>query len=69
VLSQTCGSAFWPLNPQNPPPIITVGLILIWVIVAVYVISLLMSKKQQTLYDMIAGSYVIRVPRLSQAPS
>jgi uncharacterized RDD family membrane protein YckC len=56
----------WPFNPQTPPPIITVGLILVWVIAAVYVISLLMSKKHQTFYDMIAGSYVVRVPQLSR---
>lgn len=57
----------WPFNPQTPSPIITAELILVWVIVGVYVISLLVSKKHQALYDMIAGSYVVRVPRLSQA--
>jgi hypothetical protein len=32
-----------------------VGLILVWVIVAVYVISLLVSRTGQTLYDHLAG--------------
>jgi uncharacterized RDD family membrane protein YckC len=49
----------WPLNPQTPPLIISAGLILVWFIVAAYLISLLMSKKHQTLYDMAAGSYVV----------
>jgi uncharacterized RDD family membrane protein YckC len=49
----------WPLNPQTPPPIISAGLILVWVIVGAYLISMLMSKKHQTLYDMVAGSYVV----------
>ena len=56
----------WPLNPQTPSPIITAGLILVWVIAGAYVISLLVSKKHQTLYDMIAGSYVVRAPHLNQ---
>lgn len=57
----------WPYNPQTPPPIISVGLVMVWVIVALYVISLLMSSKHQTLYDMIVGSCVVRTPQLSQA--
>ena len=57
----------WPFDPQTPPLIITVGLILVWVIIAAYVISLLMSKKHQTLYDMIAGSYVVKASYLSRA--
>ena len=56
----------WPFNPQAPSPIISAGLILVWIIVGAYVISLLMSKKHQTLYDMIAGSYVALAPRLSR---
>jgi uncharacterized RDD family membrane protein YckC len=49
----------WPFNPQTPPVIITAGLILVWVIAGVYLISLLLSKKRQTIYDMIAGSFVV----------
>jgi uncharacterized RDD family membrane protein YckC len=55
----------WPLNPQTPSPIITAGLILVWVIAGAYAVSLLVSKKHQTLYDMIVGSYVVRAPQLS----
>jgi uncharacterized RDD family membrane protein YckC len=56
----------WPSNPQTPSPIISAGLVLVWVIAGAYVISLLVSKKHQTLYDMIAGSYVVLVPQLSR---
>lgn len=56
----------WPFNPQTPSPIISAGLILVWIIVGAYLISLLMSKKHQTLYDMIAGSYVVLWRQLSQ---
>jgi uncharacterized RDD family membrane protein YckC len=56
----------WPFNPQTPSPIISAGLILVWVIVGAYVISLLMSKKHQALYDMIAGSYVVLAAQLSR---
>ncbi len=50
----------WPLAPRVFPPIIVVGLVLVWVIVGVYVLSLFMSKTHQTLYDLIAGTYVIK---------
>ena len=55
----------WPSNPQTPSPIISAGLVLVWVIAAAYVISLLVSKKHQTLYDLVAGSYVVLMPQLS----
>lgn len=45
----------WPFDPQTPPLWINVGLILVWVIVAVYVASLLLSRTGQTLYDHLAG--------------
>ena len=49
----------WPFAPQTPPPIITAGLVLVWVLVAMYIISLLVSKTHQTLYDWLAGAYVV----------
>lgn len=45
----------WPFDPQTPPLWINVGLILVWVIVVVYVASLLFSRTGQTLYDHLAG--------------
>ena len=44
----------WPLAPETPPLWVTVGLILVWVIVAVYVVSLVLSRDGQTLYDRLA---------------
>jgi uncharacterized RDD family membrane protein YckC len=56
----------WPTNPQTPSPIITAGLVLVWVIAGAYVISMLVSKKHQTLYDLISGTYVVFKPQLSR---
>jgi uncharacterized RDD family membrane protein YckC len=53
----------WPLAPATPSPIITAGLVLVWVLIGTYLLSLLVSKKHQALYDWIAGTYVIVVPR------
>lgn len=52
----------WPLNATTVPPLIVVGLVLVWVIVAAYAITLLVSRTHQTLYDRIAGAYVVLSP-------
>lgn len=52
----------WPLAPTPPSAVITAGLVLVWVLVAAYLVSMLVSKKHQALYDWIAGTYVIVVP-------
>ena len=52
----------WPLAPTTPSAIITAGLVLVWILVAAYLVSMLMSKKHQALYDGIAGTYLIVVP-------
>jgi uncharacterized RDD family membrane protein YckC len=52
----------WPLAPATPSPVITAGLVLVWILVAAYLVSMLVSKKHQALYDWIAGTYVIVVP-------
>lgn len=52
----------WPLAPTTPSPIITAGLVLVWILVAAYLVSMLVSKKHQALYDWIAGTYVIVAP-------
>jgi uncharacterized RDD family membrane protein YckC len=56
----------WPLNPQEPPIWVTLGLILVWVVVAVYAISLAISKTGQTLYDHLASVRVERASRIAQ---
>lgn len=53
----------WPVAPTTPSPIVTAGLVLVWVLVGVYLVSMLVGKKHQTLYDWIAGTYVVVVPR------
>lgn len=52
----------WPLAPTTPSPVITAGLVLVWILVAAYLVSMLVSKKHQAVYDWIAGTYVIVVP-------
>src|SRR6266567_2194705 len=52
----------WPLAPTTPSPIITAGLVLVWILVGAYLVSMLVSKKHQVLYDWIAGTSVIVVP-------
>jgi uncharacterized RDD family membrane protein YckC len=52
----------WPLAPGTPSTIITAGLVLVWVLVATYLASMLISKKRQALYDWIAGTLVIVAP-------
>lgn len=51
----------WPFAPETPPTWITVGLILVWVVVAVYALSLAFSRTGQTLYDWLAGVRVVPV--------
>lgn len=50
----------WPLAPKVFPPLIVVGLVLVWVIVGVYLLSLFLSKTHQTLYDLLAGVRVVK---------
>jgi uncharacterized RDD family membrane protein YckC len=49
----------WPLNATTVPPLILAGLVMVWVIAAAYAISLMVSKTHQSLYDRIAGAYVV----------
>ena len=59
----------WPLAPSTPSPIITAGLVLVWILVGTYVVSMLVSKKHQALYDWIAGTFVIVVPHPGRPPA
>lgn len=52
----------WPFAPATPSPIIIAGLVLVWVSVVAYLVSMLVSKKHQALYDWIVGTYVVVVP-------
>ena len=59
----------WPLAPATPSPIIIAGLVLVWVLVAAYLLTMFVSKKHQTPYDWITGTCVIAVahPARTQA--
>ncbi len=58
-LAHTC---IWQISftPQEPSPLITAGFILVWILVGANVLSLMMSKTHQTLYDRLAGTYVVK---------
>jgi uncharacterized RDD family membrane protein YckC len=47
-------------SPQSPPPAITAGFILVWLLVGANLLSLVLSRNHQTLYDRLAGTYVVR---------
>ena len=57
-LAHTC---IWQISfaPQESSPLITAGFVLVWVLVGANVISLIMSKTHQTLYDWLSGTYVV----------
>jgi uncharacterized RDD family membrane protein YckC len=57
-LAHTC---IWQVSfaPQGPSPLITAGFALVWILVGANAISLLISKSHQTLYDQLAGTYVV----------
>lgn len=57
-LAHTC---IWQINfaPEESSPLITAGFILVWILVGANIISLMMSKTHQTLYDRVSGTYVV----------
>jgi uncharacterized RDD family membrane protein YckC len=57
-LAHTC---IWQISfaPQEPSPLITAGFVLVWLLVGANAASLLVSRKRQTIYDWLAGTFVI----------
>lgn len=57
-LAHTC---IWQINfaPQEPSPLIAAGFALVWILVGANVVSLLMSRTHQTLYDWLVGTLVV----------
>jgi transposase len=55
-----------PLNPQEPPIWVTLGLVLVWVVVAVFVTGLAIIRTAQPPYDHLAGARVERVSGVAQ---
>jgi uncharacterized RDD family membrane protein YckC len=56
-IGHTC--LFQVLAVTPVPPAVTVGYVLLYILVGIYVATALISKKHRTPYDLIAGSYVI----------
>jgi len=50
-----------PFSPVESSPVVSVGFVLVYVLVGIYIASALISKKHRTPYDWAAGSYVIEV--------
>lgn len=53
----------WPTDPATPSPIITAGLVLVWILIGAYLISMFVGKKHRALYDWIAGTSVVVIQR------
>lgn len=58
-LSHIC---IWQMSDTNQEsdPVILIGFILVWILVGIYLLTLLLSSKKQTLYDKITNTLVIR---------
>jgi len=48
----------WPLSTGEMPFWVTVGLASMWILVGIYVVTLIVSKQNQTLYDRLSGVQV-----------
>ena len=49
----------FPFEPTEPTPLVISGFVLVWVLLGIYAISMLVSKKHRTPYDRAAGAYVV----------
>jgi uncharacterized RDD family membrane protein YckC len=49
----------WPLAVTTIPSAVSVGFVLVYVLVGIYIASALISRKHRTPYDWASGSYVI----------
>jgi len=45
--------------PAESPALVTAGFILVWLLVGVNIVSLVLRPSHQTLYDQLAGTYVV----------
>lgn len=57
-LAHTC---VWRVefDGQESSPLIFLGFVLVWVLVGANIVSVLLSRKKQSLYDILAGSLVV----------
>jgi len=49
----------WPTNTGSPPGWVVVGLVLVWVIVAMYAFSVVFQPSHQSIYDRLVGARVV----------
>ena len=56
-------ACIWQVSAPNaaPSPLIVYGFILVWVLVGANLIAILIGKRHQALYDLLAGTLVIRL--------
>jgi uncharacterized RDD family membrane protein YckC len=59
----------WPLAPATPSPLITAGLVLVWILVGAYLVTMIVSRTHQTVYDWIAGTAVVVAPAEAGQPA
>ena len=58
----------WPSAMAQPTPWVTAGLVLVWVLVGANLAALLLTKTHRTLYDWLAGAFVVVVAHEKAAP-
>ena len=51
----------WPSNPQEPEKWVVAGFVVAYLLLAITLLTLFLSKRQRTPYDRIAGTVVSRV--------
>jgi uncharacterized RDD family membrane protein YckC len=56
----------WQLQFAQPEssPMISAGFVLVWILIGANLLSVLMSKTRQTIYDRLAGTYVVADQRI-----
>lgn len=52
----------WPASPGTPPTWVMVGLVLVWVLVAVFAISVAATDRRVAIYDRLLGIRVLADP-------
>ena len=51
------------LAPRNAPPALSffIGIAAVWAVIAVYIVSILLTRHRQSVHDLVAGTVVQRV--------
>lgn len=59
----------WPGPAEAIPTGVALGLGVVWLLVASYLLMPIVSRSRQTPYDRVAGTSVVRLPRASPSPA